>query len=99
MGFGKERVRSMPDAVAKVLKMHFDHLNKTGEVSTSNDHEEEINMIGEMEQPALLAEGGEFIDVSKPKEKHFDICKECGQALLAREEGCAKCYGCGYAEC
>ena len=33
------------------------------------------------------------------KEMHYDICPDCGQALLAREEGCAKCYGCGHSEC
>jgi ribonucleoside-diphosphate reductase alpha chain len=29
----------------------------------------------------------------------FDICPDCGQALLAHEEGCKKCYGCGYSAC
>jgi ribonucleoside-diphosphate reductase alpha chain len=29
----------------------------------------------------------------------FDLCPECGGASLAREEGCKKCYACGYAEC
>lgn len=28
-----------------------------------------------------------------------DICPECGQAALVTEEGCRKCYACGYSEC
>ena len=28
-----------------------------------------------------------------------DLCPECGQAALINEEGCRKCYGCGYSEC
>ena len=28
-----------------------------------------------------------------------DICPECGQATFVYEEGCKKCYGCGFNEC
>ncbi len=28
-----------------------------------------------------------------------DLCPECGQATLVYEEGCQKCYSCGYTEC
>lgn len=28
-----------------------------------------------------------------------DLCPECGQASLVNEEGCRKCYSCGYSEC
>jgi ribonucleoside-diphosphate reductase alpha chain len=28
-----------------------------------------------------------------------DLCPECGEATLVREEGCRKCYNCGYSEC
>jgi ribonucleoside-diphosphate reductase alpha chain len=29
----------------------------------------------------------------------FDLCPECGSGTLAYEEGCKKCYACGYSEC
>lgn len=32
------------------------------------------------------------------KSKHLTICPECG-GKLAIEEGCAKCYGCGFSVC
>jgi ribonucleoside-diphosphate reductase alpha chain len=28
-----------------------------------------------------------------------DLCPECGQAALVNEEGCRKCYSCGFSEC
>jgi ribonucleoside-diphosphate reductase alpha chain len=28
-----------------------------------------------------------------------DLCPECGQAAVINEEGCRKCYACGYSEC
>jgi ribonucleoside-diphosphate reductase alpha chain len=28
-----------------------------------------------------------------------DLCPECGQASVVNEEGCRKCYSCGYSEC
>jgi len=27
------------------------------------------------------------------------LCPECGEAALVNEEGCKKCYACGYSEC
>jgi ribonucleoside-diphosphate reductase alpha chain len=29
----------------------------------------------------------------------FDICPKCGVTAFAYEEGCMKCYSCGYSEC
>jgi ribonucleoside-diphosphate reductase alpha chain len=28
-----------------------------------------------------------------------DICPECGEASLVNEEGCRKCYSCGFSQC
>jgi ribonucleoside-diphosphate reductase alpha chain len=28
-----------------------------------------------------------------------DLCPECGEASFVNEEGCRKCYACGYSEC
>jgi ribonucleoside-diphosphate reductase alpha chain len=34
-----------------------------------------------------------------PKLVAGDMCPECGQATFVYEEGCKKCYGCGFNEC
>jgi ribonucleoside-diphosphate reductase alpha chain len=47
---------------------------------------EEIETIDEIRQPESWLEVG-------------DLCPECGQAALVNEEGCRKCYSCGYSEC
>jgi len=85
MGFGKDRIKSLPDAVAKVLKMHY-NMGKNLE-----EKKDEPHLITETTQASL-------IQPFQPKGL-FDICPTCGEASLAHEEGCKKCYGCGYSEC
>ncbi|MCZ2126264.1 MAG: hypothetical protein LC099_00635 [Anaerolineales bacterium] len=34
-----------------------------------------------------------------PAMKIGDLCPECGEAAVINEEGCRKCYACGYSEC
>jgi ribonucleoside-diphosphate reductase alpha chain len=57
-------------------------------------------MEGEKPIPADL--GGQ-VDWLKKREMSpmqiGDLCPECGQAALVNEEGCRKCYACGYSEC
>ncbi|MGB9707473.1 MAG: LAGLIDADG family homing endonuclease, partial [Microgenomates group bacterium] len=92
LGFGKERVRSLPDAVAKVLAMHY-NLNGNGEVKKSAGikKQTDLSLVEETTQPNLLP-----ID---PNNQTYDICPSCGEASLVHEEGCKKCYSCGYSEC
>ena len=35
----------------------------------------------------------------QPLFKVGDLCPECGQAAVVNEEGCRKCYACGFSEC
>lgn len=81
LGFGANRVRSLPDGVAQALR---EYLENTGEGSQSQN-------VGRVQRE------------SSPKsEMQFrigDLCPECGQAALVNEEGCRKCYSCGYSEC
>jgi ribonucleoside-diphosphate reductase alpha chain len=71
LGFGAQRVLSLPDGIARVLAEHL------GQVKV-----EEVGLAG---QATKLTAG--------------DICPECGQATFVYEEGCKKCYGCGFNEC
>jgi ribonucleoside-diphosphate reductase alpha chain len=86
LGFGDKRVRSLPDAVAKVIAMHCGFKVKNG-----NGHIKPLESMPEipiLTQQSLVAEASEY-----------DLCPSCGEAALAYEEGCKKCYSCGYSEC
>jgi len=73
MGFGKDRVRSLPDAIAQVLSEHIG-----------------LTEPGVQEMQAALG---------KTTQKVGDMCPDCGSATLVYEEGCQKCYSCGFSEC
>jgi ribonucleoside-diphosphate reductase alpha chain len=38
-------------------------------------------------------------EAAMSKMKIGDLCPECGEAAVVNEEGCRKCYACGYSEC
>jgi len=88
LGFGKDKIRSLPDAVAKVLSMHY----SLGEHAKKEDKKDEPKLITEVTQASLIQQ-------PPIKKGLFDLCPSCGEASLAHEEGCKKCYGCGYSEC
>ncbi|MCS7253770.1 MAG: adenosylcobalamin-dependent ribonucleoside-diphosphate reductase [Armatimonadota bacterium] len=81
LGFGKRRVRSLPDAIAQVLAEH------TG----VEPERQELAHAGATDTKPLKATYGD--------ERIGDICPICGNATLVYEEGCQKCYSCGYSEC
>lgn len=88
-GFGKDKIRSLPDAIAKVLEMHYGINNK----NNLNKNEEKPKLVENITQPSINSVF-EF-----DENKIFDICPSCGEASLVHEEGCKKCYNCGYSEC
>jgi ribonucleoside-diphosphate reductase alpha chain len=46
-----------------------------------------------------MAEVEETAPLQSMAESVGDLCPECGQGTLVFEEGCQKCYSCGYTEC
>jgi ribonucleoside-diphosphate reductase alpha chain len=95
LGFGPNRVRSLPDGVAQVLEDYLDEREerlKDGPKEAAEDHGgsngRSITSKIEMRPtgPALPLKIG-------------DLCPECGEAAVVNEEGCRKCYACGYSEC
>jgi len=82
VGFGTNRVRSLADGVAKVLR---DYLKNGEQDGTSVDESEPELLATQQELPMSIKKG--------------DLCPECGQATLALEEGCQKCYNCGASKC
>lgn len=85
MGFGANRVRSLPDAVAQVLR---EHLN-----SHYGDDELATVLIPEVHAHV------EQLPLPIADRPIGDLCPDCGQATFIPTEGCRKCYACGYSEC
>ncbi|MBI3973829.1 MAG: adenosylcobalamin-dependent ribonucleoside-diphosphate reductase [Chloroflexi bacterium] len=101
LGFGRNRVRSLPDAVAQVLAEFLGGL----EVTNSAAHHEftppptaAAPAHGTPSEPMLAAAPSPAMNGAARRIK-ADLCPECGDAALVYEEGCAKCYSCGYSEC
>jgi hypothetical protein len=86
MGFGANRVRSLPDAVAQVLAEHLSR--GTGFDSEEGEEEDEPRGVPADQLP--LPMGERVIG---------DLCPDCGQAAFIPLEGCRKCMACGYSEC
>lgn len=84
VGFGKDRVMSLADAVAKVL----------GEDLALNEYKNEEQTSEPI--PLNLEEGKSSGTVAST---HADLCPSCGQPSFIFEEGCKKCESCGYSVC
>lgn len=93
LGFGREKIRSLPDAIAKALSIHYQLNNdyNGNHNHEQNNSQEAPKLINQFVQPQLPSVSEDL--------SHFDICPSCGEASLVHEEGCKKCYGCGYSEC
>ncbi|MBI2074261.1 MAG: adenosylcobalamin-dependent ribonucleoside-diphosphate reductase [Candidatus Levybacteria bacterium] len=126
VGFGENKVRSLPDAVAKVLAKHC-RFRVNGQVEDKDVFngaaEKENGLTNEKTNGPALQNGHangsvakealegkedpviiqqlplEGTGVSGSATNLFDICPECGSGSLAYQEGCKKCYACGYSEC
>ncbi len=93
LGFGPHRVRSLPDGVGQVLDEYL--RNRKGEPPAH-----ELVMPPTGKTPASTGGNGHHeAPASQPMMKIGDLCPECGEAAVVNEEGCRKCYACGYSEC
>jgi ribonucleoside-diphosphate reductase alpha chain len=90
LGFGLNRVRSLPDGIAKALDEYL--------LSYSEDDEQETQNNPIDDAPTLPLSGLATQTNQAPRIAS-DLCPECGQSSLVNEEGCRKCYSCGYSEC
>jgi ribonucleoside-diphosphate reductase alpha chain len=94
LGFGPNRVRSLPDGVAQVLA---EYMEQRSERIALEEPMRLDDLLKQTQTPKQEV-------AEKPKDDQYalkigDLCPECGQAALVNEEGCRKCYACGYSEC
>ena len=98
LGFGPNRVRSLPDGVAQALSEYLE--------STSQDNTDPMSVTRPSDNGNTVSKKSappSHISLEAHPEQHFlrigDLCPECGQAAVVNEEGCRKCYACGFSEC
>jgi len=91
VGFGPNRVRSVPDAIGQFLKEYLQKRDAGEETQTQPQLE-----LG-LAEPAAgtppVAEPG------KKEKIRFNLCPACGMYTFGYFEGCAKCLACGHSEC
>ncbi len=89
VGFGTQRVLSVPDAIAKLLQEHYFPEPDAPAVPATR---------------AVAKAAPAVVPVAPPVRRPIasqplgDICPECGNATLMHVEGCKKCP-CGHSEC
>jgi len=85
-GFGKQRVRSLPDAVAQVLGRHLDWIAGQPPWIVGLDPSSSDRLTESAPAPVLVG-------------LHADLCPESGEVSLVTTQGCGSCIACGYSEC
>ena len=103
LGFGPNRVRSLPDGVGQVLDEYLSgqtthHADQVEEKSAGQPHfdlpvPDMLTAAAASPEPELPASARQMAL------KTSELCPECGEASMVNEEGCRKCYSCGYSEC
>jgi ribonucleoside-diphosphate reductase alpha chain len=85
VGFGVNRVESIPDAVAKAIEMHIDGADESHSVAATAYPEQNTKYP--------------HVDHDYDEDESLDLCPQCGSASLVNQEGCKNCISCGYTRC
>ncbi|MCL4365609.1 adenosylcobalamin-dependent ribonucleoside-diphosphate reductase [Patescibacteria group bacterium] len=91
VGFGKNRIMSLADAIAKVLAEDLVQ-SPTGESVETLPLNLTIDAGSENT-------GTDDVLISASAHSQADLCPECGSVSFVMEEGCKKCHSCGYSMC
>lgn len=103
IGFGPTKIRSLPDAVAGAISVHY-NLGINGYHNSPNifgGNHTNGSVISEViaSTPHIEEKQQENLFLQASQEKVGDICPTCGASALVFEEGCSKCHACGHSEC
>lgn len=93
VGFGPNRVRSVPDAIGQFLREYLSKLEENG--GQINAPQLELGLT----ETAPAASGDREREKPKNGKIRFNLCPVCGMYTFGYFEGCAKCISCGHSEC
>jgi ribonucleoside-diphosphate reductase alpha chain len=88
-GFGPQRVRSLADGIARVLREEYLEGGPEGGGSRPAG--------GPAEAPSGVPGGP--VPAGRSVGSPLDLCPECGTYAVARSQGCATCLNCGWQAC
>jgi ribonucleoside-diphosphate reductase alpha chain len=93
VGFGQNRVTSLPDSVALALEDHYFPKGGAQQLGLPMNGNGAVKSVDSHDNPSALngSAGGEVSGA--------DMCPSCATISLVRIEGCRKCLVCGYSEC
>lgn len=103
IGFGPTKIRSLPDAIAGAISVHYNfgingYHNSPNIFGGTQNGKVETEVVAT--QPHIEnkpVQEGLFLHAVA--QKPGDICPSCGAGALVFEEGCSKCHACGHSEC
>ena len=98
LGFGPNRVRSLPDGVARVLAEYLENTEAAFELENIDHKDQEKKGNGDKLRRETALSSAQVEDETGSY-RIGDLCPDCGQAAVVNEECCRKCYACAYSEC
>jgi ribonucleoside-diphosphate reductase alpha chain len=107
VGFGQNRVTSLPDAVARALEENFFPVDAPQQLGLPIGPQMMLPMPAAapsqpapvVESPAVPAHQSNGNGPARATLSGADLCPSCANITLLRIEGCRKCETCGYTEC
>jgi ribonucleoside-diphosphate reductase alpha chain len=113
IGFGADRVRSLPDAVARALELHLTGLQRAQLADGMLSADAEVAPYSERYEPAAARASASNGYAATVEDDPNDLpagsaavftvtgnlCPQCGCNTMVYEEGCKKCHSCGHSEC
>ena len=117
VGFGLNKILSLPDAIAFALSSHFGfkvngfvqggESTANGQIKVEGLVEDKLNITSSPKSQDFTNGGDAGMENEKLNLGLYesstllagDICPSCGAGSFIYQEGCAKCYSCGYSEC
>ena len=90
VGVGPQKVLSAPDAIAQAIERYLAEKEGVQEMLP-------IEVPVTVKAAAGVAGQGEY--VVDHTAQTLGACPDCGSGQLAFEEGCKRCYVCGFSEC
>jgi ribonucleoside-diphosphate reductase alpha chain len=95
VGIGPNKVLSAPDAIAQAIERYL--VEREG-VQEELPIAPKLQGVGAVAPRAVAAPQLQVLQAEESGSL-LATCPECGSSHMAYEEGCLKCYVCGYSEC